>query len=271
MPGQTLLREWDCHHVNDGPLQSTLRETQAHFSSPRTWIAILIVGVLIGLTGPFNTFQYIALLPRLAYWLVLCAACYAIGFFGATGLETWLGPHLRPRWLRLLVTGLLPGIPIAFFVHLTNGLSFGFTENGLIGLVTLLVYCPLIALGITVASALAATPAPIAEITPQTPTLLERLPRPLRGRLLHLAVADHYVDVTTERGHALVLIRLSDAMRETAPVQGLQVHRSHWVALDAVRRSTRQAGKPVLELENGTLVPVSRSFLPAVRAAGLLG
>lgn len=83
-------------------------------------------------------------------------------------------------------------------------------------------------------------------------------------------MADHYVDVTTDQGHALVLTRLSDAMRETAPIQGLQVHRSHWVALDAVRRTTRQAGKPMLELENGTLVPVSRSFLPAARAAGLL-
>jgi DNA-binding LytR/AlgR family response regulator len=29
-------------------------------------------------------------------------------------------------------------------------------------------------------------------------------------------------------------------------------------------------GKPVLELENGTLVPVSRTYLEAVRAAGLL-
>nr|WP_282558860.1 LytTR family DNA-binding domain-containing protein [Devosia litorisediminis] len=92
----------------------------------------------------------------------------------------------------------------------------------------------------------------------------------MRGRLLHLAVADHYVDVTTDKGHELVLMRLSDAIAETAPQPGLQVHRSHWVALNGVKRGLRQSGKPMLELENGTLVPVSRSYLPAARAAGLL-
>ena len=84
--------------------------------------------------------------------------------------------------------------------------------------------------------------------------LLARLPHGTRGKLLHLAVADHPVDVTTDRGHALVLIRLSDAIAETAPTPGLQVHRSHWVALDAVR-GTRQVGKPVLHLQNGTVSP----------------
>ena len=103
------------------------------------------------------------------------------------------------------------------------------------------------------------------------PALLDRLPRQQRGRLIHIAVSDHYVDVTTDKGTTLVLMRLSDAMRETAPVAGMQVHRSHWVALDAVRHGIRQGGKPVLELENGILVPVSRSFIEAVKAAGLLG
>lgn len=65
-------------------------------------------------------------------------------------------------------------------------------------------------------------------------------------------------------------MRLLDAIRETAPVAGMQVHRSHWVGLDAVRRSLRQNGKPVLELDNGTLVPVSRTYLAAAKQAGLI-
>lgn len=63
-------------------------------------------------------------------------------------------------------------------------------------------------------------------------------------------------------------MRLSDAIKETAPVAGMQVHRSHWVALDAVASATRKNGKPVLTLENGTEVPVSRTYLDAVRSAG---
>jgi DNA-binding LytR/AlgR family response regulator len=107
-------------------------------------------------------------------------------------------------------------------------------------------------------------------LEPRQPALLDRLPRHLRGRLLHLEVSDHYVEITTDKGKNMVLMRLADAMRETAPTRGLQVHRSHWVALEAVRKSFRQSGKPVLELEDGTIVPVSRSYLAAAREVGLL-
>jgi hypothetical protein len=268
---QRRLPQWSFQYVNDGPLHFTLRRTQAHFSNGRTWLGIALVGALIGLVGPFNTFQYVTVLPRLLYWFAIAAGSYAIGFCCAIFFEAWLGRG--PLWRHFLLTGLLPGIPIALFVIVINLLTFGPTGGELIGLATLLVYCPLIALGITVAShvlgAGATAPAEPAEQA-APPALLARLPHAMRGRLLHLAVADHYVDVTTDKGHELVLMRLSDAIAETAPQPGLQVHRSHWVALNGVKRGLRQSGKPMLELENGTLVPVSRSYLPAARAAGLL-
>ena len=57
----------------------------------------------------------------------------------------------------------------------------------------------------------------------------------------------NYVEVWTERGTHLVLMRLSDAIRETAGENGLQIHRSHWVALGAVKR---------------TLGPLCRTVIP---------
>lgn len=95
------------------------------------------------------------------------------------------------------------------------------------------------------------------------------MPLPQRGKLLALSVADHYVDIVTDRGKALVLMRFADAIRETGGVAGLQIHRSHWVAREAVVRSHRAGGKLLLELSNGLRLPVSRSFLPEVREAGL--
>jgi len=257
--------------VNDSPMHFTLRKMQVHFSSPRTWFGIALVGGLIGLVGPFNTFEYISVLPRLLYWLAIAAGSYAICFCCAIFFEAWLGRG--PLWRHFLLTGLLPGIPIALFVIAINLLTFGPMGDDLMGLAPLLVYCPLIALGITMAShvlSIKASAAAEPPVTPGAPALLARLPHAMRGRLLHLSVADHYVDITTDRGHELVLMRLSDAITETAPTPGMQVHRSHWVALDAVRRSLRQSGKPMLELETGDLVPVSRSFVDAARAAGLL-
>ena len=102
------------------------------------------------------------------------------------------------------------------------------------------------------------------------PPILERVPLPQRGRLLALSVEDHYVDIVTDRGKTLVLMRLADAMREAAGVPGLQVHRSHWVARDAVVRTHRSDGRLLLELSNGMRLPVSRGYLPQVREAGLI-
>jgi len=101
------------------------------------------------------------------------------------------------------------------------------------------------------------------------PPILERVSLPQRGRLLALTVEDHYVDIVTDRGKTLVLMRLADAIREASGVDSLQIHRSHWVARDAVVRPHRAAGKLSLELSNGLRLPVSRGFLPQVKAAGL--
>lgn len=80
-------------------------------------------------------------------------------------------------------------------------------------------------------------------------------------------MADHYVEVTTQKGSALVLLRLADAIAETRGIDGLQIHRSHWVARDAVKALKRVEGRPMIETTSGALLPVSRSFLAPVRAA----
>ncbi|MGV8831474.1 MAG: LytTR family DNA-binding domain-containing protein [Devosia sp.] len=257
--------------MNNTPLHFALRRTQARFSAARTWVAIGIIGVLLGLIGPFGTYETMSIAGRVGYWLANAGGGYLVGFFFAVLVQGWLKPD--PAWRVALLTGLLSGVPIALFAFGLNVLVFG---HPTIDLLSLIVYCVLISMGFAVIRRLAVpaeqrvttnVPGPV---IPTPPALLARLPHTTRGRLLHLAVADHYVDVTTDKGHELVLIRLSDAIAETAPTPGLQVHRSHWVALDAVKRATRQAGKPVLELENGTMVPVSRSYLEAARTAGLI-
>ena len=66
------------------------------------------------------------------------------------------------------------------------------------------------------------------------------MPLPQRGGLLALSVEDHYVDIVTDKGKTLVLMRLADAMKETGSVAGLQIHRSHWVARGAVIKAHRK-------------------------------
>jgi DNA-binding LytR/AlgR family response regulator len=260
--------------VNDTPVHSTLRELRGLARAPRTWVVLAVLSAVVGLVGPFGTFELMPPVPRLAYWAAIVVGTATIGTLVASFAEAILARYLPPL-VAAAVAGALAGPPIAALVYLLNLAVFGAAAAGF-DFLALSIYCAAISAAVTVLGAYlgrqSAPAAPVAatEAIEAAPALLQRLPQARQGRLLHLAVADHYVEVTTDRGTTLVLIRLSDAIREAAPVPGLQVHRSHWVALDAVRRGLRQAGKPLLELENGTLVPVSRSCLPAVRATGWL-
>ncbi len=256
--------------MNDTPLQSTLREVQGLARDRRAWVVLAVLCLVVGLIGPFGTYAAMGVAPRLAYWTAVVIGTAAIGTLGASFFERLLEPHLN-RFLAAALAGASAGPFIAAAVALINVGVFG-PGATVIDLVTLALYCSLISAAVTVVSVVLEKPANAAAVAdaPRLPPLLERLPRSQRGRLIHIAVSDHYVDVTTDRGKSLILMRLSDAIRETSPAAGLQVHRSHWVALDAVKRGTRVGGKPVLELENGTVVPVSRTYLDAVRTAGLL-
>jgi len=108
-------------------------------------------------------------------------------------------------------------------------------------------------------------------LEPDPETLFQRrLPLEKRGCLIRLEAQDHYLNVVTKAGSALLLMRLQDAVEALAGLQGLQVHRSHWVALSAVAAHRRDKGRDFLVLTNGDEVPISRSFRPDVKAAGLI-
>jgi DNA-binding LytR/AlgR family response regulator len=98
--------------------------------------------------------------------------------------------------------------------------------------------------------------------------VLDRIPLAKRGRLLALSVEDHYVRVRTSNGEDIVLMRLADAMRETTGADGLQVHP---LALGGARSRVRRPSRgdrAVLTLVDGTEVPVSRRYVPAIRKLG---
>ncbi|MGY6661151.1 MAG: LytTR family DNA-binding domain-containing protein [Glycocaulis sp.] len=99
--------------------------------------------------------------------------------------------------------------------------------------------------------------------------LTEKLPHRLRSaRLISMSSEDHYLRVRTDAGEALILMRLSDAVAACSALNGAQVHRSWWVARSAVSDARKGDGRGTLVLENGTEVPVSRSYYPALRDAG---
>lgn len=98
---------------------------------------------------------------------------------------------------------------------------------------------------------------------------MERLPPSLRSaKLLALQAEGHYVRAITDAGSELVLHRLKDAMEEVGAVNGMQVHRSWWIAKEAVRKSKRENGRLWLHLVTGDKVPVSRPNVQVLKESG---
>ena len=116
-------------------------------------------------------------------------------------------------------------------------------------------------------AAAAAAPAVMAE-----PGLLATRARlaDLSGVLM-VTAEDHYLRLVLADGRRpLVLFRLGDALGELAVEDGLQVHRSAWVARRHVTGARREGRRWLLQLADGSEQAVSETYLPAVRAAGWL-
>ena len=269
--------------MNRKALQLALREMQAALQNRYSRIGMVFAMVLLAVSGPFGTFQSFSVGQRFVYWAIMVVASYLAGQAAATFFLVLLAQQISQRWPRLIVAGLLASLPVTIVVLIVNGVAYRRVPAADSLMVWL--YCVIVTLVVVVLFAsfkdLMTTPA-VATAEPDSPgqveaaapgaalpPILERVPLPQRGRLLALSVEDHYVDIVTDKGKTLVLMRLADAMREAGPIKGLQIHRSHWVATAAVVKAHRAAGKLSLELSNGMRLPVSRGFLPAVKAAGL--
>lgn len=88
--------------------------------------------------------------------------------------------------------------------------------------------------------------------------------------VIALAAEEHYVRVLTPERSELVYGRLRDAIAEMPDSRGLQVHRSWWVAQQAVVAAHRGERRYELELVDGTRLPVSDRFTASARERGLL-
>lgn len=98
---------------------------------------------------------------------------------------------------------------------------------------------------------------------------MSRLPIPYRNAELYaIASEDHYLRIYTSAGEHMFLERLANAIRELEGSDGMQTHRSWWVASDGIKEAKTVSGRIVLILKTGTEVPVSRTYAPEVRKAG---
>ncbi len=223
-----------------------------------------IAGAILAILAPYNTTQF-AFLHRLLFWVGLC---FAGGIGAACG--NFLLDRLSqnpPGW----VCALTQSLGATLLVFTCFWLLHTVTQGVPTGLFYVLVpfYIWVIAILISGFGVLLHSRAGGTPVADQRPAIFERLKPALRSADIYaLTSEDHYVRVITSKGDDLILMRLSDAMKDVIPTPGLHVHRSWWVAEIGVKSVKKDNGKIQITLKNDATVPVSRSNTKSVRDAG---
>ena len=226
----------------------------------------VLVGAFLSLAGAFGTDE-LPMRLRAPYWVVLLALGTIWGGFVARFM---LRPEERDgRWARVVLTAVVMSGPLTFVVAMANRLVIGEyrTLDEVIGLFAVVT---VISLAMTTLNVLVESRrALVAQTPPAPPKFLERLPLKLRGAEVWAVEAeDHYLRLHTSKGQDLILLRLADAIAELEGVEGAQVHRSWWVARDAITDAKRGDGRATLTLKDGAQVPVSRTYAVVLREKG---
>lgn len=96
-------------------------------------------------------------------------------------------------------------------------------------------------------------------------TIEHLVPADKRGPLVALSAQDHYVSIITEKGEHLNRMSMKEAIALAPEGEGMQVHRSHWVAFNAMLSLDKTSDRYFVKLRNGTLLPVAKSKVKDVR------
>ena len=253
---------------------------------PARWASVLrwatIAGLELGAIGPFGSYKA-NVYSRLVYWTVL---------FWIGGLVAW------PSVVAGMAIGLRKGLPplfsgtaavLAACVPLSALSAAGcylfwpvhasgirpLEWYGLTALVVLPASAGLLWLELAQWRGSPAAPhvQPREEVTAETmPTRQDRsaLPLHLIETALCPQMEDHHVRVHSPGRSHLHYTALSAAMMAMGGRPGLQVHRSWWVARDAVQAWEQDGRSIALILVDGLRVPVARHRVASLRAAGWL-
>lgn len=228
-------------------------------------------GLFLAVVGAFGTGER-PFFTRLVYWVPMILAGTAAGF--AVALRMMRRPKLGENQVMLwaIVTTVVAP-PGTLFVWGYTTLIFGASPSSLPALFLKVAMVSGAASAIMMlinrpGPATHAAPALLSGAPAPVP-FLERLPPKLKGATLFAVEAeDHYLRLHTSKGSDLILMRMADAIAELEGIEGAQVHRSWWVAKDAVTEVKRDERRVTLILKDGAQAPVSRPNISALRESG---
>ncbi len=218
-------------------MQLALREFRDVVTERRFIAALVAVWLICSVVAPFGTGQTLSLGARILYWFAVTAISFSVSAIVSVSLIRNPAMDRFHRLLPVVAGALLIGLSIGVLVWQLNRMIWGDVPE----LPRLWSYFGMtvpIALVVAFAIAFGRQGYDSVSVTESAATespFLRRLPQYLGKRLISVSVNDHYVEAVTNRGKHLVLMRFGDALDELRDAGGMQVHRSHWIALRCSR------------------------------------
>ena len=234
------------------------------------------VALFLAFLRPFGTSVNVSLPYVFVFWWVLIMVGSLVGEATVWVFYKWRPDG--PAWAMIAITSLVTAVCVTLVLLALQAVSGGWVSIGTGNFLSLFPYVLVISIVMTLLGYTLSRAFNVAgpdfvhqpDDGEAVRAFLERLPVKYRtGELWAVSSEDHYLRVHTSLGSDLILMRLSDAVRELGGVDGLQVHRSWWVSRTGIRSARREGGRVLLELKSGEDVPVSRSYQPALKDAGL--
>ncbi len=244
------------------------------------WAACVLLGTI---AGPFGTFIFTNWAMRAFYWTMVISFGVLAGY-SSLAVSLALVGRRRPMLLDIVMIAIM-SVTFSPLLWIFTRLVHPAGAQNAPPLLTFAGYVTL-CIGITVLGRrflpgfepntyeFLPTPRPgpaVAALQRSEPRLMRRLPETMQGRVLRISARDHFVQVVTETGTETLRMRLADAISEMEPITGFRVHRSHWVAENAVTRIDREdTNKMFVLLDNSDRIPISRNYRAKLKEAGLI-
>lgn len=236
-------------------------------------IASILLGALFAFLGVYNTNTQ-PYFHRFVFWFsTMFVGNFATGVFAPMVFLKWLPK--RPLVLQLSFVAVLISFPVTLVIAAYDhnyGLDWSFyiwllQYRYVVVISAILVFVGYFILRPYIESQTSEGEQPdstdngkIASQHVEQQFLKRLAPKHQRATLIAIKSEDHYLRVFTDVGDELILMRLSDAISVLAGADGMQTHRSWWVANHAISDMTRKQGKLVIQCHNELEVPVSRTY-----------
>lgn len=239
-----------------------LNELKRRVTTPIHLFVMVAGSVLLTIAGPFGTFEQLPVAERALFWGLVVVLALVL----SQGIRICVS-HALPDRSALVVNLCVAASMTLTFSPVVYGMVLmanRWRETGGAHPLAIVGYVAAVSLAVSMTRWI------LHVQNDEAPRLMARLPDHLWGDLVRLSSSDHYVEVVTAKGRETLLMRFADALAELDGVEGARVHRSHWVAKQAVAANERENGRIFLRLVDGSRIPVSRSYMEDARAAGMI-